>query len=529
MKQLGSNRTLRFARTKAENGYTRTHLEIQAGEPLEGSAPGRVSPLATFLHMSDLHVCDAQSPARVEYLDRYADPDYPTRALVEYVGTYRPQEFLTVQVVEAMVQSLNEIEFGPLFGGAVDGVLITGDVIDNGQANELSWYQNLLHGGTVSSASGNAEKVEAAHSIEPGYDQQHYYQPDNVAGNRTNELFGMVARPGLAMAAQQPFVATGLRHQWFAVHGNHDAMLQGTVLADDHLKQVATGSLKYTGLVEGVPPEKLFENFTETGPAGYPNPEILTTTEVTPDGNRRIIEMTDWVESHIDCGHNHGITQQHKTAYWFKDFGQVRVIALDTVNAFGGWQGCIDREQLAWMTDLLETSTDKYVVLTSHHALLDLVNGWAPEGHEVSAEKAEVTELLANYPNVIAWVAGHVHDHNISFQASSKGDFGFWQIRTSSHMDWPQQSRVIEIGRADDGRLVIGTQVANHAGAELTHMSQVGETTDDQLNQPLHLAGISRILSANDWQCFDGKKSLEVLEGQPGDRNAWLWLNDPLA
>jgi hypothetical protein len=122
-----------------------------------------------------------------------------------------------------------------------------------------------------------------------------------------------------------------------------------------------------------------------------------------------------------------------------------------------------------------------------------------------------------------------VHDHNISFQKSKQGDFGFWQIRTSSHMDWPQQSRVIEIGRADDGRLVIGTQVVNHAGAELTQMSQIGEATDEALAQPLHLAGISRILAANDWQRFDGKEALEVLEGQPADRNAWLWLKDPLA
>ncbi|MEN9752718.1 MAG: hypothetical protein RL670_409, partial [Actinomycetota bacterium] len=287
MQHLSTERAFEFKRSLASNGFTRTHLEVVDGEPLAGQAPGKVLPLATFLHMSDLHVCDAQSPARVEFLDRYADPDYPSRAQIEYVGTYRPQEFLTVQVVEAMVQSLNEIEFGPLFAGPIDGVLITGDVIDNGQANELTWYQNLLHGGEVSSASGSREKVEAAHSTEPGFDPQHYYQPDNVPGNRTNELFGMVARPGLADAAQRPFVAIGLKHKWFAIHGNHDAMLQGTVLADDYLKQLATGSKKYTGLVEGVPPERLFENFTETGPAGYPSPEILTTTEVTPDANRR--------------------------------------------------------------------------------------------------------------------------------------------------------------------------------------------------------------------------------------------------
>lgn len=530
MKQLGTEQQLKFVRTLAENGYHRTHIEVVEGEPLAGQTPGKVWPLATFLHMSDLHVCDAQSPARVEFLDRYADPDYPSRALIDYVGTYRPQEFLTVQVVEAMVQSLNEIEFGPLFGGPVDGVLVTGDVIDNGQANELSWYKALMDGGAVSSASGSSEQVEAAHSVVEGFDPQHYYQPDNIAGNRTNELFGMVARPGLAAAAQEPFVATGLKHSWFAIHGNHDAMLQGTLIPDETLEALAVGNQKLTGVREGIDVEQIFEKFLkEIGPASYPGIELVTTTEVTADPSRGFIDMGDWVKAHTDCKHDHGLAARSKHAYWSKDFGQVRVIALDTVNAYGGWQGCIDRDQLAWMTDLLDDSGDRYVVLTSHHPLIDLVNGYAPEGEPAPALKDEVAELLGGYRNVIAWVSGHVHDHNIGFQTSTQGDFGFWQIRTSSHMDWPQQSRVIEIGRADDGRIVIGTQVANHAGTWLTRMAEVGETTDEQLNQPLHLAGISRILAANDWQRFDGSNSLESLEGQPSDRNAWLWLNDPLA
>ena len=33
--------------------------------------------LLTVAHLSDLHLCDAQSPARVELLDRWADPDSP--------------------------------------------------------------------------------------------------------------------------------------------------------------------------------------------------------------------------------------------------------------------------------------------------------------------------------------------------------------------------------------------------------------------------------------------------------------------
>ena len=43
---------------------------------LAAAAPASadVEVLLTVAHLSDLHVCDSQSPARVEFLDRWADP-----------------------------------------------------------------------------------------------------------------------------------------------------------------------------------------------------------------------------------------------------------------------------------------------------------------------------------------------------------------------------------------------------------------------------------------------------------------------
>jgi metallophosphoesterase (TIGR03767 family) len=529
MDRLTTNQRLAFERSLAENGHTRTTLNHQAGEPLVGEAPSKVTPLATFIHLSDLHVCDAKSPARVEFMDRYADPDYPTRAQIDYVGTYRPQEFLTLQVVEAMVQAANEIAAGPLLGSSIDGVLITGDVIDNGQANELTWYKTLMDGGPVSSGSGDPELVEAAHGSHPNFTDDHYYKPDAPETDRPGEKWGMPQVPGLAQAAQEQFSATGLKHPWYAIHGNHDALLQGTVRPNDELHEFVVGDRKLAAIHEAADLMQVFGPFQEVGPAGYPGVELLTTVEVTPDASRRFVELSDWVEVHQGCGHDHGLVANATVAYWTRDFGEVRVIALDTVNEWGGWQGCIDRSQFVWLRELLKNSTDRYVIITSHHPLQDLFNGYAPDGVVAPALREEVTELLAGHANIVAWVSGHVHDHNISFAKSSKGEWGFWQIRTGSHMDWPQQSRVIEIGRTDDGRIVIGTQVFDHAGANILNLAAARETTTEQLTDVLHLAGISRILAANDWQRFDGSNSLEVLEGRPEDRNAWLWLKDPLA
>ena len=84
------------------------------GEAPLGDVPIKFEKLAAFIHLSDIHICDTQSPARLEFLDRIADPDNPLSALVPYIGTYRAQEFLSVQVFEAMISAANKIEVSPL-------------------------------------------------------------------------------------------------------------------------------------------------------------------------------------------------------------------------------------------------------------------------------------------------------------------------------------------------------------------------------------------------------------------------------
>jgi len=107
--------------------------------------------LACVVHLTDIHVIDAQSPARVEFLDRYGDE--PSTAL-PLQSAYRPQETLTCHVAEAMVQRVNAIGGGPVTGRAYDCAVSTGDNIDNAQVNELAWYLRLLDGGPVTPDSG---------------------------------------------------------------------------------------------------------------------------------------------------------------------------------------------------------------------------------------------------------------------------------------------------------------------------------------------------------------------------------------
>ena len=91
-----------------------------------GGRPQRT--LARIAQLADVHVRDAQSPARVPFLDR----------LGTSVGSaFRPHELLTCQLLSAAVASVND-------WGEADAVVVSGDLIDSAQRNELDWALTLL-------------------------------------------------------------------------------------------------------------------------------------------------------------------------------------------------------------------------------------------------------------------------------------------------------------------------------------------------------------------------------------------------
>ena len=83
------------------------------------------------------------------------------------------------------------------------------------------------------------------------------------------------------------------------------------------------------------------------------------------------------------------------------------------------------------------------------------------------------TQLMADHPNVIAYVAGHTHEHQLlpcgtprtSGQSNRRfcGDQLWWEINTSAVADWPHQDRLIEVMDNRDGTLSIFGTVLDHA------------------------------------------------------------------
>ena len=511
-----------FARGEANSLGWRNLVQTPAEKHCGHEFPKESAPLLLLHHLSDLHVCDAQSPTRPEYLDRHADPDSPIREQVGTIGTYRPQSMLSPHVVESMIQSLNTITRGPLSGHEIAGAIITGDTTDNAQKNEVSWYLQLLDGLEIRPDSGDFTKYEG--TIDDGaehYDTRYWHPHGTPPGKEDDDArakYGFPLVPGLLNSCRAPFKATGLKFPWFAVHGNHDALLQGTVAPSPAFVSEMVDGKRYTGLPSTSSLFEVLTQFQEIGPAGYPPADDAPYVDVAADLERRAIERGEFAQMHLDSPGSpkgHGFTDinaRNKTMYYSTFIQGVKLIVIDSVNHFGGWQGSLDEEQFEWLESEIEQS-DRPVVLASHHPLSKMFNDYAPVGRRVCLE--EIQNMLLAYPKVIAWLAGHEHRHHIEWIGDTEEDHGFWQIETASHADWPQQSRTIEIVQDNAGDIYFGLSVIDHiAGVDF------GNATD-----PVEIAALSRALSANVWQKrpeLGAKHEIDWWLGRPTDRNVVL-------
>ncbi|MFZ2173969.1 MAG: TIGR03767 family metallophosphoesterase [Rhodococcus sp. (in: high G+C Gram-positive bacteria)] len=463
----------------------------------------RRTALASLVQLTDVHLVDAQSPMRFEYVHPFTG------------SAFRPHETLTAHGLVALVRRVNSLASGPHTQRAFDAVVTTGDNTDNKELAELGWFLTALNGGTIVPNTGAPDRYEGVQNS--GADL--YWNPESPIRDMYKKA-GFPEMPGLLGAAISPVHSPGLRTPWYCAFGNHDDSVEGTVPSGiPQLKAMYTGSLKFE--VPGSPEQaRAVDIATKFDPAAVPGVLSAFTTPprvVTPDPIRAPFTPRQFIAAHLDPANTgpgpagHGFAPDAGVTgvgfYSFEIAPGVVGISMDSTNRAGFVDGSLGAAQVRWIEDTLlagssryydtagslvsQSRNDTWFVLFSHHTSSTMENVVPDPAAPAEARipGSGLVDLLHRFPNVLAWVNGHTHENRITPWPGSTPEQSFWEINTASHIDFPQHGRVIEVADNADGTVsIFSTLFEADSPYEVPH-------TDFSA---LGLASLYRELSFND-------------------------------
>ena len=473
-----------------------------------------------FAHLSDIHVIDAQTPARMDAIQSIA-PELFTDAC-------RPQDTLTVHVLASVVDSVAAAQASTVTGAPLASALSTGDSADNLSQLETRWYIDILDGKEVLANSGAAGVYEGP---QVWSEATYAYHPGDPSGDVYGAR-GYPTIPGMLEAAiSTPVASQGLPVPWYAVYGNHDATYMGTFRPDPALFAWAVGDRKAAtgdglavnwlqGFASDLSAAQMAANAIRQQLGLLPG--IKT---VTPDPARRLLERTDFMQAHLDSPAvpgpvGHGWTQANidtGQTWWTADLTPyLRVFGLDTCNMAAGADGAVPEDQFTWLEGQLAQcqAEGRLAMVCSHHNSYTLENDAKPVwGGQRLIHAEEFIAMLLRYPVLVAWLNGHTHINTLTPHVRESGTGGFWEITTASCVDFPQQQQLVEFVDNRDGTMSLFVTALDHAAPPTWSPGDLSQTG---------LASLSRELSANAWLAIPPLRA-----GSPLDRNVELLLPAP--
>jgi metallophosphoesterase (TIGR03768 family) len=421
-------------------GYRKRLDLMSAG--YNGTSVNGTARLLHFFTMSDIHITDKETPAQAIYYGyRGGNP-----------SAYSAVMLYTTQVLDAAVQTVNVLHKQEPF----DFGLFLGDAINNNQYNELRWYIDVIDGKTIIPDSGAR---------------------DSPVSGPLNDY-------------QDPYKAAGLNRSisWYQALGNHDQFFMGVNPANDYLKTTLTGrdilntgntltdplGLDSRGFFMGsIDGRTRYGDVIGAGPEG----EFNTTPNVSAaDPNRHALSRPAWIAEFFNTTarpRGHGFNESDGAAgfacYSFEPTSDVpiKVIVLDDTqrdtdpNIGPYMYGSLDTARYDWLVQELDRgqAEGKLMIIAAHIPIRDeLPNSsklWTPVS---PATEQKLLTKLHTYPNLILWLAGHVHRNTVTAFPSpdpARPELGFWEVETASLRDFPQQFRTFEIVRNSDNTVSI--------------------------------------------------------------------------
>jgi 3',5'-cyclic AMP phosphodiesterase CpdA len=438
-------------------------LVVGPGEPLVdrvdlGRRAAAGASLGTLAHLTDAHVLDASSPARVTFLNRLGAP---------FESTFRPHETLTAHVLAGALTAVRALRPSLVIQG--------GDLIDNDQANELSIALSVLRGGLARPGSGSRGYYGVQLPSDP---DPFYYRPDIDAPRH----------PGLLRAAVRPFPCAGVRTPWCPVLGDHDALVAGELVPTQLTESLAVGNRALWDLPRNVtlPAGVRLTTGPTSSPDGPPVPALVDqlldealqgpTVRVPADAARREMGFEEVVARLRSAAARVSPAGPASLDYSLDLGARLRLIVLDLVRRDGGSGGLVTSNQPGWLERQLRAAGDRWVIVVSHQPL------------ESSEGGDSLLALLDRAPRVIATLSGHTHRNRITPRATGAG--GYWQISTASLIDYPQQARALRVLETDGGGIAIQTWMLDHVlPGPLGTISRELSYLDAQGGRPQGFAG----------------------------------------
>ncbi|MCX6303778.1 MAG: TIGR03768 family metallophosphoesterase [Bacteroidetes bacterium] len=414
--------------------YQKRMVIMPGGYP--GTAVTKAANLLSFFTMSDIHLCDKETPAQVIF-SGYKNTN---------VSCYSASMLLTTQVLNAAVHTINVLHKQQKF----DFGISLGDDCNNTQLNELRWFIDVLDGKLINPDSGTKDDPIAG----PDNDYQDEYQAE-----------------GLDKSVP-----------WYQALGNHDHFWVGAYPANEYIRQ------SYTGLDivnQGNPPDGNLNSrgyymgsidgrtiLGDVFGAGAESTFLTPPQMLAADPNRRSLRRDEWIGEFFNTSSNpsgHGFSQSNVTTgfacYAFEPKADlpVRVIVLDDTQVDSDppvsdyAHSSLDPARFSWLiSELDKGQAEGKLMIIAAHIPVGIGKGLWNTSAPITEDSLLAT--LHHYPNLMLWISGHRHINAVTPQPSTDPahpELGFWVVETPSLKDFPQEFRTFDIARNSDNSISI--------------------------------------------------------------------------